>query len=77
MIKASETLGLTLEFFDVETLRAFKHGDLSPDSEIVKRNIGIGGVCERAALIAAGKNPRLILKKTIRNGVTVAVAEGE
>jgi len=77
MIKAAETLGLTLEFFDVETLRAFKHGDLSPDSEIVNRNIGIGGVCERAALIAAGKNPRLILKKTIRNGVTVAVAEGE
>jgi cobalt-precorrin 5A hydrolase len=77
MISAAEKLGLRLEFFDVETLRALEHGDLSPDSEIVKRNIGVGGVCERAALIAAGKNPRLILKKTKLNGVTVAVAEGE
>lgn len=77
MINAAEKLGLELEFFDVDILRDFKHADLSADSEIVKRNIGIGGVCERAALLAAGEKPRLILKKTILNGVTVAVAEGE
>jgi cobalt-precorrin 5A hydrolase len=77
MIDAAETLGLELEFIDVKVLGEFKHRDLSPDSEIVKRNIGIGGVCERAALMAAGEKPRLILKKTILNGVTVAVAEGE
>jgi cobalt-precorrin 5A hydrolase len=77
MINAAQKLGLKLEFFDVDTLRNFKHRELSPDSEIVKRNIGIGGVCERAALIAAGEKARLILKKTIMNGVTVAVAEGE
>ena len=77
MIKAAEKLGLKLEFVDVEVLRAFKHGDLSPDSEIVERNIGVGGVCERAALIMAGKKARLILKKTKLNGVPVAIAEGE
>jgi cobalt-precorrin 5A hydrolase len=77
MINAAENLGLKLEFLDVNVLGEFKHADLSPDSEIVKRNIGIGGVCERAALIAAGEKPRLILKKTKLNGVTVAVAEGE
>lgn len=77
MINAAEKLGLKLEFLDVDALRDFTHPDLSPDSEIVKRNIGIGGVCERAALLAAGEKPRLILKKTILNGVTVAVAEGE
>ncbi len=77
MIKAAEKLGLKLEFFDVDVLREFRHADLSADSEIVKRNIGIGGVCERAALLAAGEKPRLILKKIILNGVTVAVAEGE
>lgn len=77
MINASERLGLKLEFFDVDILREFKHADLSADSEIVKRNIGIGGVCERAALLAAGEKPRLILKKAILSGVTVAVAEGE
>lgn len=77
MVNAAEKLGLELEFFDVDVLREFKHVDLSADSEIVKRNIGIGGVCERAALLAAGEKPRLILKKIILNGVTVAVAEGE
>ena len=77
MINAAEKMGLKLEFLDVNVLRDFKHPDLSPDSEIVKRNIGVGGVCERAALIAAGEKPRLILRKTVQNGVTVAVAEGE
>ena len=77
MVNAAQKIGLKLEFFDVDMLRNLKHRELSPDSEIVKRNIGIGGVCERAALIAAGEKPRLILKKTILNGVTVAVAEGE
>jgi cobalt-precorrin 5A hydrolase len=77
MINAAEKLGLKLEFLDIELLRKFKHADLSPDSEIVKRNIGVGGVCERAALMVAGKKARLILKKMKLNGVTVAVAEGE
>jgi cobalt-precorrin 5A hydrolase len=77
MINAAEKLGLNLEFIDLNALGEFRHVELSPDSEIVKRNIGIGGVCERAALIAAGEKPRLILKKTVLNGVTVAIAEGE
>jgi cobalt-precorrin 5A hydrolase len=77
MISAAKKLGLKLEFIDFDALGKFQHPDLSPDSEIVKRNIGVGGVCERAALIAAGEKPRLILKKTVLNGVTVAVAEGE
>ncbi len=77
MKKAAEDLGLKLEFVDLKDLRNFNHPDLSADSEIVKRNIGVGGVCERAALVAAGKKPRLILKKTVLNGVTVAIAEGE
>jgi cobalt-precorrin 5A hydrolase len=43
----------------------------------VQEKIGVGGVCERAALIIAGKNSKLILKKTKQNGTTVAIAEGE
>lgn len=77
MISTAEKLGLKLEFIDIVTLGKFRHPDLSADSEIVKRNIGVGGVCERAALITAGEKPRLILKKTVLNSVTVAVAEGE
>jgi cobalt-precorrin 5A hydrolase len=77
MCAAADQLGLKFEFFSVEALRALEHEDLSPDSELVLEKIGVGGVCERAALIKAGKTPRLILKKQKHDGVTVAVAEGE
>ena len=77
MIDAVKQLGLPLEFLSVDTLRSLNHSDLSPDSAMVQEKIGVGGVCERAALIVAGKNSKLLLKKTKLNGVTVAVAEGE
>lgn len=77
MINAAKRIGLPLIFLDVEALRAFKHEDLSPDSLMVEKKIGVGGVCERAALIEAGKNAKLILKKIKLNGITVAIAEGE
>ena len=77
MIGAARKLGLPLDFITVEVLRSVKHSGLSPDSKMVEEKIGVGGVCERAALIATGKNSNLILKKMKMNGVTVAVAEGE
>ena len=77
MIKAVEQLGSPLEFLSVDALRSLSHKDLSPDSKMVQEKIGVGGVCERAALLVAGKNSKLILKKTKLNGVTVAIAEGE
>jgi len=77
IINAAKRLGLNLDFISVEVLRAFKHEDFSPDSKLVEQKIGVGGVCERAALIVAGKKTKLILKKTKVNGVTVAIAEGE
>jgi cobalt-precorrin 5A hydrolase len=76
MLKAAKRMGLNLEFFSVDELRAFSHKDLSPDSELVKEKIGVGGVCERAALMVAGKKAKLLVKKTKAKGVTVAVAEG-
>jgi cobalt-precorrin 5A hydrolase len=77
MLSAAEKLGLTFEFFSVEELRSVQSAELSPDSELVQEKIGVGGVCERASLMKAGKNPHLIQKKQKQNGVTVAVAEGE
>jgi cobalt-precorrin 5A hydrolase len=77
MLKAVEQLGKPLEFLSVDALRSLSHKDLSPDSKMVQEKIGVGGVCERAALLIAGKNSRLILKKSKLNGVTVAIAEGE
>lgn len=77
MVKAVEQLGKPLEFLSVDALGSVSYSDLSPDSKMVQEKIGVGGVCERAALLKAGKNSKLILKKTKLNGVTVAVAEGE
>jgi cobalt-precorrin 5A hydrolase len=77
MLDAVAKLGAPLEFLSVEVLSTVTYGDLSPDSAMVQEKIGIGGVCERAALKVAGANSKLILKKTKLNGVTVAVALGE
>jgi cobalt-precorrin 5A hydrolase len=77
MINAAMGLGFNLKFVSIDQLRAFKHDDLSPDSKVVQEPIGVGGVCERVALIMAGKNPRLILKKMKLNGVILAIAAGE
>lgn len=44
------------------------------DSDFVRRAVGVGNVCERAAMAEGG---RLIVPKTAENGVTVAVAEME
>jgi cobalt-precorrin 5A hydrolase len=77
MLEAVEKLGAPLEFLSVEALRLVTNEDLSPDSAMVQEKIGVGGVCERAALLVAGNNAKLILKKTKLNGVTVAVAQGE
>jgi cobalt-precorrin 5A hydrolase len=77
LVDAVEKLGAPLDFLSVDALRSLTHSDLSPDSAMVQEKIGVGGVCERAALLTAGKNSKLILKKTKQNGVTVAIAEGE
>jgi cobalt-precorrin 5A hydrolase len=75
MLNAAKLFGAPLEFLSLEALRSLSHPDLSPDSKLVQEKIGVGGVCERAALIIAGKNSNLILKKTKLNGTTVAIAE--
>ena len=55
MIEAVEQLGAPLEFLSVDALRSLNHRDLSPDSAMVQEKIGVGGVCERAALMISGK----------------------
>jgi cobalt-precorrin 5A hydrolase len=77
MMEAVKSFNKPLDFLSVDALRSVSYSDLSPDSKMVQEKIGVGGVCERAALLIAGKNSKLILKKTKLNGTTVAVAEGE
>ncbi len=77
IINAAKRLGLNLDFISIDALRSFKHEDLSPDSKVVEQKIGVGGVCERVALMVAGEKAKLILKKTKVKGLAVAIAEGE
>ena len=60
---------LPIEFYTAEELRAVR-GEFTP-SEFVKSVTGVDNVCERAALRNA---ETLLIKKTARDGVTVAAA---
>ena len=71
LIKACAELGLPLVFIQRESIESF-HGIIS-SSEIVKRRIGLKGVCEPCALLA-GRKTKLILKKRISGRVTIAIA---
>ena len=44
-------------------------------SDFVKEVTGVSNVCERAAVACAGEGARLIIKKTVADGMTLAVAE--
>ena len=61
--------GLPIAFYTPEELQAVP-GDFTP-SAFVEQVTGVDNVCERAALLGAD---RLLVRKTVRNGVTVAVA---
>ena len=61
--------GLPMDFYDAETLSRVE-GDFTP-SDFVRQVTGVDNVCERAALLGAA---RLLVKKTARDGVTVALA---
>lgn len=76
IIDASFKLGLPLEVIPDQTLKRYENPDLTY-SDFVMDKFGVGGVCEPSALIAAGHGSRLIFRKTIYNGVTVAVSAAE
>ncbi len=43
-------------------------------SEFVRQNVGVDNVCERAASLGAGDSGEIIVKKTARDGMTIAIA---
>jgi cobalt-precorrin 5A hydrolase len=73
IIEATSNLDVPLEVIPLDKFKKFDYTGYSKSS-FVREKFGISGVCEPSALIAAGKNSRLILKKTSFNGVTVAIA---
>ena len=59
--------------FGAELLRKAE-GDFS-HSELVLEKTGTDNVCERAAVLAAGRGSHLVIRKTAENGMTIAVAK--
>jgi len=73
IMEAAWSLGIPVEVVSLEALERYRHPDLKP-SLLVKKKFGVVGVAEPSALITAGDSSRLILAKTSRKGVSVAIA---
>lgn len=71
LIEACRDLDIPLLFISKENIGNFK-GAVSR-SKVVKRYIGLDGVCEPCALLA-GRSSRLILRKQTQKGVAIALA---
>lgn len=69
IIGLAKALGAETVFYSAEQLNAVP--GVFEESEFVRKTVGTGNVCERAAVLAGGK---LIIGKTAVNGVTVAVS---
>jgi cobalamin biosynthesis protein CbiG len=65
---------LPIRFYAAEELAAVE-GQFAA-SDWVLETVGVDNVCERAAVLCGGKGT-LIIQKTARDGVTVAVFERE
>lgn len=74
LVEFSEALGAPLLTFTAKELNALP-GDFSA-SEYVREVAGTDNVCERAAAAGGGRGS-LIVRKTARDGVTLAVFEKE
>jgi cobalt-precorrin 5A hydrolase len=71
--RLSEVWRMPLITFDAGLL-AKAEGEFS-HSDTVMEKVGVDNVCERAAVLAAGRGSRIRVKKTARGGMTIAVAE--
>ncbi|MGM0369482.1 MAG: cobalt-precorrin 5A hydrolase [Bacillota bacterium] len=70
--EAAGKLGVELEIVAREEIKKVDFDYTT--SEFVKEQIGVGGVCEPTALLSAEEG-ELLLDKTSKNGVTVAVVK--
>ena len=59
--------------FDAELLKKAP-GEYTA-SEFVRETTGVDNVCERSAVLGAGTGCELVLKKTAKDGMTIAIAK--
>lgn len=73
LLALADGMGVPFVTYTAEELRQAESEDGFTESDFVKNVTGIGNVCERAALKCAGTK-RLMIRKTVREGVTAAAA---
>ena len=69
LLEANRRLNVPVKFYSADELNAVP--GVFDESEFVRKTVGVGNVCERAACAAGGT---LMIRKTARDGVTVAAA---
>ncbi len=69
----SQAWRMPLVTFDAEVL-AKAEGNFE-SSQTVLEHVGVDNVCERASVLAAGPGANLVVRKTAKDGITVAVAQ--
>ena len=74
MLQFCEKYGIDIQFFTSDELNKIP-GEFT-ESERVLKVTGVGNVCERSAL-AVSKNGKIVVKKALGTGVTVAVSIDE
>ena len=75
LIKLSQYFGVPFITFSAEELKAVE-GDFT-ESNFVDETVGVGNVCERAAICGAGENSKLLKHKIANDGMTLAAARRE
>ena len=74
LLSFAKEYALPIRFYSAEELNTVQ-GEFT-SSAFVAKTVGVDNVCERAAVLDSGGG-KLLLRKTGRNGVTLAVAEEE
>lgn len=74
ILAAAQQIEIPVQFYSNEELQECISRHQLKVSGFVKDKIGVGNVCEAAALLA-GRTSRLLLEKTIYPNITVAIAE--
>lgn len=76
LLEYSKKLNVPIEFYDVEKLKRCVDRYKLEESEFVKKTLGVGNVCESAAIVA-GEICKLIQKKTKYNKVTISMVKAD
>lgn len=72
LLEAAARLNVPVRFFSAKELQTIPVTAPSPKAREV---LGVNGVCEPAAVLAAGENALLRMPKNVRRGVTLAIAQ--